>query len=65
MEALLRYHQRPHICQNCFKKIEVGNKRVADVIKKKFCNYSCSSQFQNRKRREALDAAPASAVVVS
>jgi hypothetical protein len=46
--ALERYHLNPHHCRNCGKMIEVGDRRVADVIKKQFCGYSCSTQYRIR-----------------
>lgn len=47
--ALLRYHTRPHFCANCGHMIEVGERRVADVMKKKFCNSSCAASYNNVK----------------
>ena len=47
-EALERYHQKPHFCHNCGKMLEVGKRRVADVMKKKFCNSSCSASTNNK-----------------
>ena len=47
-EALLRYNKNPHFCMFCGNIIEVGKKRVADVIKKKFCNNSCAASFNNK-----------------
>ena len=46
-EALQRYHAEPHICHNCHSIISVGHRRVADVMKKKFCNSSCAASYNN------------------
>lgn len=46
-EALVRYHTKPHICLNCHGIIPVGHRRVADVMKKKFCNSSCAASYNN------------------
>jgi hypothetical protein len=43
-EALLRYQLNPHFCHHCGKMLEVGDRRVADVINKKFCNLSCAGK---------------------
>jgi hypothetical protein len=50
-EALLRYHLSPHHCKFCGGLIAVGNRRVADVIKKKFCNSSHAAAYNNAQRR--------------
>ena len=47
-EALQRYNARPHYCRQCSEKLLVGDKRVADVIKKKFCNNSCAAKYNNK-----------------
>jgi len=47
--ALERYNLQPHFCLNCGSLIEVGDRRVADVIRKKFCNSSCSATYNNIK----------------
>ena len=46
-EALLRYHTKPHFCLNCHNIITVGHRRVADVMKKKFCDSSCAASYNN------------------
>ena len=51
-EALERYHLKPHFCKSCGNMIEVGDKRVADVIKKQFCNSSCSASYNNKAHPE-------------
>jgi len=61
-EALLRYHSTPHFCLNCKSMIHVGDKRVADVMKKKFCDSSCAATYNNlnhpeRYGRHRLDSA--------
>lgn len=48
-EALLRYHLNPHFCHECGKMLEVGKRRVADIIKKKFCDNKCSAKHNNKK----------------
>ena len=45
--ALERYNMHPHHCMSCGSPIEVGERRVADVIKKKFCNNSCAATYNN------------------
>ena len=53
-EALARYHAVPHFCHNpnCGKMLEVGDRRVADVMKKKFCNSSCAASYNNKAHPE-------------
>jgi hypothetical protein len=53
--ALERYNLKPHFCHNCGQPIEVGGKRVADVIRKKFCNSSCAASYNNKIRYQSLD----------
>ena len=47
------YNANPNICLNCGKPIycEVG-KTLSDIRKKKFCNHSCSSTYNNRQREK-------------
>lgn len=47
-EALIRYHTKPHICLHCKSIIPVGHRRVADVMKKKFCNSSHAASYNNK-----------------
>lgn len=47
-DALLRYHLHPHFCKNCGEELEIGDRRVADVRKKKFCDNSCAASYNNR-----------------
>jgi hypothetical protein len=66
-EALARYHSKPHFCLNCKGIIVVGHRRVADVMKKKFCNSSCAASYNNinfpeRYSRHGLDSQDASHV---
>lgn len=48
IEALSRYHTTPHFCMHCGRMLEVGDRRVADVRKKKFCNSSCAASMNNK-----------------
>lgn len=66
-EALQRYHSKPHICLYCHDIIPVGHRRVADVMKKKFCNSSCAASYNNthypeRYSRVVVDTNEAAAV---
>lgn len=47
-EALVRYHTKPHFCLNCHEMITVGDRRVADVMKKKFCDSACAATYNNK-----------------
>ena len=47
-EALLRYHTKPHFCHYCHEMIPVLHYRVADIIKKKYCNSSCAASANNK-----------------
>ena len=53
--ALERYNMEPHFCRECAKPIEVGNRRVADVIRKKFCNNSCAARYNNITHPQRYD----------
>ena len=60
--ALELYNLNPHFCKFCRKPIEVGNQRVADVIKKQFCNSSHAATYNNLIRQQ-VDNTPASTAV--
>jgi hypothetical protein len=57
-ESFEKYYKDPNICQNCNRVIEIReNERASDAKRKKFCNRSCSVQYNNtivpkRKKRE-------------
>lgn len=63
-EALERYHQKPHFCKQCGNMLEVEDRRVADVMKKQFCNSSCAASYNNKahpERYERVDETPITA----
>ena len=53
-KALDKYYLSPNKCLCCDKIIEVGNKKVADAKRKKFCNNSCSASFNNKLRPKKI-----------
>jgi uncharacterized CHY-type Zn-finger protein len=49
-KALDRYYANPTFCLECGKMLTVKiNQKVQSVREKKFCNHSCSANFNNRK----------------
>lgn len=47
-QAIEKYYADPNYCKNCDKVIEVGEKEsVSHTREKRFCNHSCSAQFNN------------------
>ena len=49
-EALENYYLNPNICLQCGKIIRIKeNQQVAEVKKKKFCDRSCASKYNNKK----------------
>lgn len=48
--AIKKYYKNPNICKFCKSIIEVGDYKVSQIKKKKFCNNSCSSKHNNRTR---------------
>jgi hypothetical protein len=60
--ALEIYNMEPHFCRSCGQPIEVGDRRVTDVMKKKFCDSTCAARFNNAVRynnRDLTQAQPA------
>lgn len=56
-DALSLYYAKPNICLHCFSAIKVlDNSTVAETKRKKFCNRSCSTSYNNIKfpKREAI-----------
>lgn len=57
-KAIERYYASPNFCHNCGTMIMVKEgQRATDVRRKKFCNRSCSVQYNNRlipKRKSAI-----------
>jgi hypothetical protein len=53
-DAIEKYNAQPHLCRQCKRPIPVGLRRVADVMKKKFCDSSCSAKFNNNLRPREL-----------
>ena len=49
-EAISKYYENPNKCKFCGKIIEVEDKKVAEIRKKKYCNSSCAAKFNNTKR---------------
>lgn len=53
-ESLELYYSNPNHCLNCGKVIEVlDSQRVSDVGRKKFCNHSCATSFNNKCRAKS------------
>lgn len=50
--ALEQYHQKPHFCKHCGDMLVVGDKRVADIKKKQFCDSSCAASYNNKAHPE-------------
>lgn len=49
--AVERYYENPKKCKHCGKVIEVPDgKRPAEARKKRFCNHSCATSFNNARR---------------
>jgi hypothetical protein len=46
--AIEAYYSNPNKCCKCDAVIQVGEQKVAEVRKKKFCNQSCAAAFNNR-----------------
>lgn len=42
------YLLNPNYCLFCGKAVEIGNNRVSDVKRKKFCNRKCFASFRNK-----------------
>ena len=49
-KALMEYYKSPNNCKNCNRIIHVGNGKVTDVKKRKFCSHSCAASFNNTKK---------------
>lgn len=47
-KALDDYYKDPNICKECGRIIEVGDRKVREIRKKKFCNQSCGAKYHNR-----------------
>jgi hypothetical protein len=48
-KAIEKYYSSPNLCKKCSKIIEVKeNEKVSSTKRKKFCNRSCSSSFNNQ-----------------
>jgi len=59
IDALKRYYKNPNICKNCNKIINVGiDQTVQDARVKKFCSMSCSSRYNNLKRKKKVYKCP-------
>jgi hypothetical protein len=48
--AIKKYYNNPNYCLFCNNIIEVGEKKVSIIKKKKFCNHICAASFNNKKR---------------
>jgi len=48
--ALDDYYKNPTLCKECGCVIEVGDRKVREVRKKKFCNRSCGAKYHNKTR---------------
>lgn len=48
--ALASYYSSPNICLECGLVIEVGDKKVAEIRRRKFCSSSCSCKYSNKSR---------------
>jgi len=49
-KSVEKYYANPNYCKKCNKVIEVGDKKVGEIKRKKFCNKSCSAVFNNSLR---------------
>lgn len=49
-KAIKKYYENPNRCLFCNKIIEIGNKKVGIIKRKKFCNRKCSAKYNNKKR---------------
>jgi hypothetical protein len=49
-QALKKYYENPNLCNYCHKVIEVRpHDKIQDVKRKKFCDRSCASAYNNQK----------------
>lgn len=49
-EALVKYYLSPNKCIECNAIIEIGDKKVSEIRRKKFCSSSCSCRHSNKTR---------------
>lgn len=63
-EALRTYHANPNKCLNCSKPILVrDNSTVSETRRKRYCNHSCATRYNNRIRNRV--AVPKEAICTS
>ena len=49
-KALDSYYANPNRCLNCGEIIEIGDGKVGQYRRKKFCNNSCAAIFNNKRK---------------
>jgi hypothetical protein len=50
-DTLRKYYESPNLCLTCKKVIEVKDgQKLSEVLKKKFCDRTCSAIYNNSKR---------------
>lgn len=49
-EAIEKYYKNPNRCLQCDSIIHIGDKKVSEIRKKKFCNHNCSAIYSNTRR---------------
>lgn len=42
------YILNPNKCKECQKVLELGNLKLSDIKRRKFCSHSCAASFNNR-----------------
>lgn len=52
-DALTRYYNNPNYCEYCNNVIEIGDGKVAEIKRKRFCNHSCAAKFNNRQSQKS------------
>ena len=45
--AMARYYLNPNMCIHCGNVIDVGNHKVTDMRKRKFCTQTCAGHYNN------------------
>lgn len=54
-KSIQKYYTSPNICLQCGKTIQIQeNKGIIEAKQKKFCNHSCSTTYNNRKREKKI-----------